>query len=283
MAGSWRREMRRPSAGGVLAVATVLPALVVAGWLLAGLPLLMLGVFGPLPVTLLAVVVVAVLCRVVLPRVTRAASAGGWQLAGVLGVAVASGVFNAVFHSEQLVVRRDPATYAQYTTWIAQHGSLPIPRQEWAFGGAAGLVFRSVGFYDYGGAVVPQFMPGPPMLYAGFEWAGALFAGPAVLGALAVLTVAGAAGRLVGWRWAPLAAGAFAVSLPILYTSRTTFSEIPSLILLVGALALSAELLRRPTGGAGRRGSRGCCSGWRSWCGSTGCATCCRSSRSPGC
>ena len=42
-----------------------------------------------------------------------------------------------------------------------------------------------------------------------------------------------------------MAALAFAVSLPILYTSRTTFSEIPSLILLFGGLALVHDALSR--------------------------------------
>ena len=78
----------------------------------------------------------------------------------------------------------------------------------------------------------------------------ALLVTPAVLGALAVLTFAGLVARLAGARWAPLAALAFAVCLPILYTSRTTFSEIPSLILLFGGADPGP---RRP---ARRRGSQ---------------------------
>ncbi|GAA0927523.1 hypothetical protein [Nonomuraea longicatena] len=259
MAPFWLDETRRPSAGRVLAVASLLPALLVAGWLLAGLPLLMLGLFRPLPVTLLAAAFTAVLAWMVVRDGSGRGSsrdaarplswsvalrwplcdATPWQTVGVLAAALASGVFNALLHSEQLIVRRDPATYAQYTTWIAEHGSLPIPRQEWAFGGPdPGLEFLSVGFYDHGGAVVPQFMPGAPMLHSAAAWLGGLMIGPAVLGALAVLTVGGLAARLAGGRWAPLAALTFAVSLPILYTSRTTFSEIPSLILLFGGLIL---------------------------------------------
>jgi hypothetical protein len=253
MAPSWLDETRRPPAGRVLAVVSLLPALMVGGWLLAGLPLLMLGLFRPLPVTLLAAAFTGLLAWAALrggalreaapPRFSWvtwpfcAATRG--QTFGVLAVALGSGVFNGLLHSEQLIVRRDPATYAQYTAWIAGHGSLPIPRQEWAFGGPdPGLEFLSVGFYDHGGAVVPQFMPGAPMLHSAAAWLGGLMVGPAVLGALAVLTVGGLAARLAGGRWAPLAALAFAVSLPILYTSRTTFSEIPSLILLFGGLIL---------------------------------------------
>ncbi|NUP03679.1 MAG: hypothetical protein HOW59_37730 [Nonomuraea sp.] len=243
--------MERDRSGRVLAVLSVSPALVLAGWLLAGLPLLLAGRFAPVPALLLGVPAAALLCW----AGTRGTLSGGgpgqaigataWQVAGVVGVAAASGVLNVVMHAEQLVVRRDPATYAQYAAWIAGHGSLPVPDRAEAFGGAdpSLLAFDSVGTYPVDGGVLPQFMPGPPMVFAIGDWLGAPFAVPAVLGALAVLTVAGVAGRLAGGRWALLAAAAFAVSLPVLYTSRTTFSEIPSLILLFGGLALTQDAI----------------------------------------
>ncbi|WP_043620712.1 hypothetical protein [Nonomuraea candida] len=241
-------ELDRP--GRVLAALSVLPALAVAGWLLAGLPLLLLGRFAPAPAALLGLPVIALLCWAGtrrLPGVTAAP----WQVAGVVAVALGSGVFNLVMHSEQLAVRRDPATYAQYAAWIAGHGSLPIPTQAEAFGGPdPALDFAGVGFYAVDGGVVPQFMPGPPLLFAIGNWLGAPFAVPAVLGALAVLTVAGVTARLAGSRWAVVAAGAFAVCMPILYTSRTTFSEIPSLILLFGGLALTHDALTSPAASA---------------------------------
>ncbi|MBB6555401.1 glycosyltransferase family 39 protein [Nonomuraea rubra] len=268
-------ELDRP--GRVLATLSVLPALAVAGWLLAGLPLLLLGRFAPLPATLLGLPLAALLCwagtrklgeshapdetpsggavrgggaQVMVARtagsVLGRVRAATWQVAGVVGVAVASGVFNAIMHSEQIAVRRDPATYTQYAAWIATHGGLPIPTQTEAFGGPdPALVFESVGFYAVDGGVVPQFMPGPPMLFAIGHWLGVPYLVPAVLGALAVLTVAGVVARLAGVRWAVVGAAAFAVSLPILYTSRTTFSEIPSLILLFGGLALAYDALAR--------------------------------------
>ncbi|WP_433373499.1 hypothetical protein [Streptosporangium sp. CA-115845] len=237
-----RRPSTGPSAGKVLAVVSVVPALVLAGWLLAGLPLLLLGWFRPLAAVLLGLPAAALLCRYGLRRLPETIPATAWQVTGVIAVALASGVFNGLFRSEQLIVRRDPATYAQYGIWLARHGSLPVPFQEQAFGGLdPALHFDSVGFYGFDGAVVPQFMPGAPMLHAVGAWLGdvaGLLLVPPVLGAAAVLVLAGVVARLVGARWAPLAALVFAVSLPILYTSRTTFSEIPSLILLFGGLAL---------------------------------------------
>ncbi|MFI7616372.1 hypothetical protein ACIBP6_34625 [Nonomuraea terrae] len=237
--------------GRILAAITVLPALAVAGWLLAGLPLLMLGRFGAVPVALLGVAAAAVLGVLGTRRLGKVVEATSPQVAGLVAVAVASGVFNGVMYSEQVAIRRDPATYTQYAAWIAAHGSLPIPPQAEAFGGPdRWLDFVSIGFYDVNGSVLPQFMPGSPMLFAIGHWLGAPFVMPAVLGGLAVLTVAGVVARLVGARWAVVAAVAVAVSQPVLYTSRTTFSEIPSLILLFGGLALAYDAL---TGTSGRR------------------------------
>lgn len=259
---------RGPVAGGGLAVVSVLPALLLAGWLLAGLPLLLLGWFTPMVAVLVGLPVMAGVCwwglrgafearsLATSGRLRRggsrsAARGGRWSLAGVLGVAGASAVFNGVFHSEQLIVRRDPATYAQYTIWLAEHGSLPIPRRDAAFGGPdPGLIFASSGFYDFQGAVVPQFMPGPALVFTIGHWLGGIpgmLLAPPVLGAFAVLTVAGVAARLIGVRWAPLAALIFAVSLPVLYTSRTTFSEILSLILFFGGLSLLLDARSRST------------------------------------
>ncbi|MBO3745092.1 hypothetical protein J5X84_03360 [Streptosporangiaceae bacterium NEAU-GS5] len=247
MVGRHFDRARRPSAGGVLAVVSAVPALAVAGWLLAGLPLLLLGWFGPLPMAVTGLAAIALLCVYGLGRLPETVEAGASQTAAVVAIAVASGVFNGFFRGEQLIVRRDPATYAQYAIWIAEHGSLPIPYGD--FGGAdPALRFDSMGFYDYHGAVVPQFMAGPPILHAAGHWLGGvpgLLLAPPVLGALAVLVVAGTAARLAGGRWAPLAALLFAVCQPILYTSRTTFSEIPSVILLFGGLSLLLDARAR--------------------------------------
>ncbi|GAA4222158.1 hypothetical protein FHR32_004166 [Streptosporangium album] len=249
---------RRPTAGRVLAVLSVVPALVLAGWLLAGLSLLLFGWFRPLAALPLGLVIAAVLCRYGLRRLPETVEATAWQTSGVVAVALASGIFNGLLHSEQLIVRRDPATYAQYALWLAGHGSLPIPYQQAAFGGPdSALRFDSAGFYNSGGAIVPQFMPGAPLIDALGHWVGGLsglLLVPPVLGALAVLVLAGVVARMVGARWAPLAALVFAVSLPILYTSRTTFSEIPSMILLFGGLALLHDAqvrLRSGTTGLG--------------------------------
>ncbi|RBQ17100.1 hypothetical protein DP939_26815 [Spongiactinospora rosea] len=236
----------------MLAVGSAAPALALAGWLTAALPLLLAGRFTPVFALLTGVPLAVLACWAGVRRASAPIEARPWHVVAVFAVAIGSGVFNALLHAEQLIVRRDPATYALSAAWVAEHGSLPIPYQDAAFGGTdPALIFESVGFFDHQGAVVPQFVAGPSLIYAIGHWAGGvtgLLLTPAVLGSLAVLTVAGAAARLIGGRWAPLAALAFAVSLPILYTSRTTFSEIPSLIMIFGGVIL---FLDATSGGSG--------------------------------
>ena len=64
-----------------------------------------------------------------------------------------------------------------------------------------------------------------------------------VLGALAVLTFGGLAGRLAGPQWAPPAALILAVTLPEQYTSRSAFTEPLAQLLLLGGLCLVADSL----------------------------------------
>jgi len=174
---------------------------------------------------------------------------------GVLAVAVGFGIDQLVYHSEFIIVMRDPASYIQFGNWIAHHGSLPIPQDRAAFGGAhPGLHFDSFAFYQVGDTVVPQFMAGLPMILAGGFWIGgvalAAAMGP-VLGALAVLTFGGLAARLVGPRWAPLAALVLAISLPELFTSRSAYSEPLVQILFLGGFCLVIDSLG--TDGIGSR------------------------------
>jgi hypothetical protein len=154
---------------------------------------------------------------------------------------------------------RDPASYFQFAEWISRHGSLPIPQDRAAFGGAhsSSFEFASFAYYQVGSSVVPQFMAGLPMVLAGAMWAGganaALVAAP-VLGAAALLTFGGLVARLVGPRWAPLAVLALALSMPEQFTSRSNYSEPLTQILFLGGLCLVIDSLNRNRAGAGRVG-----------------------------
>jgi hypothetical protein len=245
---------------------TVLPALVVLPFLLTSFLLLLIGYFKPIPVIVLWLALTAAVVPYVwrrIPSVTGAANWGTaheglatptprWVLWSLVAIAVAFGAFQAVFHSQFVIVQLDAASYMQFANWISHHGSLPIPQDSAAFGGhPVGLTYASAAFYQVGNSIQPQFMAGLPMLLSLGFWAGgfraALFLGP-VLGALGVFTFGGLVARLVGPRWAPLAALAIAITIPEAYVSRNTYSEPLAQLLFLGALSLWIDAQRTDRG-----------------------------------
>src|SRR5215831_10786314 len=258
------RDVGSATAGRLLGRLSVLPALVVMAWLLAGLPLLLAGRFTPVLMLVISVPLAVVLVYLGL-RWTPGRWAGGlpvagpgpartpwWAVAGVVVVAAAFGAHQLIYHSQQIIVQIDPGSYVQFGAWIAQHGSLPIPQSRPAFGGTHHLLhFASAAFFQVGQGVVPQFMAGLPMVLAAGFWAGGTGAAVAMaplLGACAVLTFGGLAARLAGPRWAPLAALVLAVSLPEQLTSRSTYSEPLAQILFLGGLCLVIDALQDEAG-----------------------------------
>ena len=273
-----RQPAAEDTAGRLLGRLSVLPALLVMAWLLAGLPLLLAGEFKPVPMLVVSVPLAVILVLLGLrwtpglswiPGRWPGAMPGGtpedkgtperartpwWTVAGVIVIAAAFGVDQAIYHTQQILVMRDPASYLNFGYWIAHHGSLPIPQSRAAFGAShVGLSFDSPAFYQVGKTIVPQFMAGLPMVLAPAMWAGGLAAaigmGP-VLGACGLLAFGGLAARLVGPRWAPVATLLLAVSLPDEFTGRATYSEPLAQILFLGGLCLVIDALDRDGTGA---------------------------------
>ena len=242
-------------AGGLFGAITVVPALLATAWLLLSLPLLLAGRLSALPLAFMFFPLAAGLCYVAL-RQRPVAWPGfrgehkpvpSWSVAATAAVAGGFAVWQIAARSQQIIVLRDPAIYLQTGYWIAHHGSLPIPYSAEAFGGAhPGLTFASAGFYPTGSGLAPQFMSGLPLVLAAAIWLGGVPAALVItplIGACAVLSFGGLAGRLVGARWAPAAAAALALSLPEQYTSRSTFSEPLAQVLLFGGLCLLIDAL----------------------------------------
>jgi hypothetical protein len=245
----------RRAAGRLFGAVTVVPALLAAAWLLPGLPLLLAGRISAPPLVFMFSPLAVGLCYFAL-RQQPAAWPGfrgdaktvpWWAVAATAAVAAGFAVWQIAERSQQVIVLRDPAAYLQVASWIARHGSLPIPPQADAFGGAhPGLTFASAGYYPAGAGLVPQFMTGLPLVLAAAIWLGgvpaALVLNP-LIGACAVLSFGGLAARLIGARWAPVAAAALALSLPEQYTSRGTFGEPLAQVLLFGGLCLLIDAL----------------------------------------
>ncbi|MGH3272908.1 MAG: hypothetical protein ACRDNZ_01100, partial [Streptosporangiaceae bacterium] len=274
--GTGDQAMPRDTAGILLRRLSVAPALVAAAWLLIGLPLLLVGAFTAVLMLVLAVPLAAALVTAGLrwtpgsgPTALPFPSAGGagpgrtpwWAVAAIIAIAIAFGADQLAFHSQNIIVMRDPASYINFGNWISRHGSLPIPQDRAAFGGTHGaLTFASFAFYQVGGHLVPQFMAGLPLVLSGFFWAGGLataVAANALLGALGVLAVGGLAARLAGPRWAALAALVLAFSLPEQFTSRQTYSEPLAQVLFLGGLCLVIDSLSADGAGARIAASRG--------------------------
>ncbi|HEY2280381.1 MAG TPA: hypothetical protein VGI00_18645, partial [Streptosporangiaceae bacterium] len=168
-----------------------------------------------------------------------------WALIATLVVVAGFTIWQLAENSQQVIVLRDPATYLQFAYWIAHQGTTHIPQSLAAFDGShPGMTFSSLGFFQSGTMVVPQFMAGLPMMLALGVWAGgpltAIAMAP-IIGGCAILAFAGLVGRLAGGRWAPAAALVLAVSLPQQYTSRTTFSETLAQVMLFGGLCMLAD------------------------------------------
>ncbi|HEX3513886.1 MAG TPA: hypothetical protein VHT26_07800 [Trebonia sp.] len=254
------------AAGLLLGRLTALPVLVLLPFMLTSFPLLLVGYFKPVPVIVLWLALTALIVPYLwrrIPSVTGAADWGTtrpgrakptprWVLWSLVAVSVAFGIFNAAYHSQFVIDEYDAASYMQFANWISQHGTTIIAENSQFFGGhPASITFASAAFFQVDGHVVPQFMAGLPMVLSLGFWAGgmrlALFWAP-VLGALGVFTFGGLVARLVGPRWAPFAALALGVTIPMQYVSRDTWSEPLALIFLVGGLSLWIDSQRTDRG-----------------------------------
>jgi hypothetical protein len=256
----------RDSAGLLLGRLTALPALLFLSFMLISFPLLLVGYFKPVPVIAGWLVLAALLVPYAWRRVPSVTGAGIWGTSGqgeakptprwtlwsLVAVSAGFGVFNAVFHSQFVIVEYDAASYMQFASWISQHGTTVITENAQAFGGhPASITYASAAFFQVDGHVVPQFMAGLPMVLSLGFWTGgmrlAAFGAP-VIGALAVFTFGGLAARLIGPRWAPFAALAIGVTIPMQYVSRDTWSEPLALIFLLAGLSLWIDSQRTDRG-----------------------------------
>ncbi|MDX6285641.1 MAG: hypothetical protein QOG53_1126 [Frankiales bacterium] len=225
---------------------TTVPALALAGWLIASLPLLLANSLNPLPTIVLAAAVTTALVGVVWRA--HPGNLGHSSVALGLTVAIAGGFAALAWSSssDDVVVRRDPGVYAQTADWLSDHGSLPIPAHADAFGDVAGLTYSSPGFYQQGNPpeLTPQFMTGTALAMTPAGWANGLRGithANAIIGAFALLAVAGLAARLVGPWASPVAAMTLLCVYPVLHQAQSAYSEPAAQLLMFGGLSLLVD------------------------------------------
>ena len=214
-----------------------------AGLSLPTMVLLITGEFHTWLTIVLGVVAAVAVCLVVGPD-RRTVSR--FEVVSTVVAVVGAGfwvVVNAMLSSQDIVVSRDPATYANTSQWLAQHASLPIPTAAGIFHGVPGLLDASLGFQAVagGGAVDPQ---GNHLVIALVALVGGVFGSTALLkancllGGLALLAFFGLLKRFVGPGWALFGMVVLGGSMPMLHFSRSVFTEPFTLAMVMGGLSL---------------------------------------------
>src|SRR5262249_42154654 len=213
-----------------------------AGFALPAMVLLLAGHFSPgwvLPAGIAGAVIAVAVCGAGPEHVERRALR--YTLIAI-GLVLAGCVVNSFFSAENVFAHRDPATYNLAGRWLMDHPQLGIPVQPDIFGSPAGGSGSSAGFGQSGPAQL--YAQGNHLLPALLAVTGWLFGTTALLkanvtfGALALLAFFGLARRVVDEPLALVAMVALAVSMPLIFVSRDTYSEPLALLFLVGGLGL---------------------------------------------
>lgn len=184
-----------------------------------------------------------------------------WTAALLVVVSVGAGLWTAATHSEQVLPRRDAASYLQSAVSMAQTHRRVVPVDAASVGGAEvlaidGITLASPAFYEVGDAadpaIQPQFVIGPSAIWSLGVWlggpAGALLL-PALMSALGILGLGLLTARIGAPRWSPLAAAGVALLFPVLHTARATYSEPLAMVTLGGGLLALVIAARQGTRG----------------------------------
>lgn len=234
----------------------------VAGFSIGPMVLVLAGHFDRWPVLLtgtLGAVVAAVACGLRDGRSDQARAAKWaaalprpnprsdlWCTVAVLAFVVVWVLLNVRYTAENLYATRDPATYDIAARWLMDHPSLHIWIHPEVFGPPAGYTSESPGFSDVHeplatGHLYAQGNHLMPALAAVVGWVagvGGMFRANLVIGAFALLALFVLARRVVGSPIALVVTAAMAVSMPMIYVSRDTYSEPLMMLFLIGGVAM---------------------------------------------
>jgi hypothetical protein len=227
----------------------------VAAWGGVGLVLADRGWYRPwlaLPIGLAAWLVLLWLGRSALRAPGRSDASAQVGAAGACVLSVSVGIWNALHASQHVLTDRDPAVYNNAGRWIAAHGTLLASTRQGPF--ATGPFDVSApGLYPVPNQrpLVFQFAHLLPALLAEARAIGGdrlMFRAVPLLGTIALLAFYVVASRVLRAPLAALAATAcLAFTMPQVFFSRDSYSEIPSQVLFFTALWLFADerMLRR--------------------------------------
>ncbi|WP_404384235.1 hypothetical protein LL946_01945 [Knoellia locipacati] len=188
-----------------------------------------------------------------------------WTAALLAAVSIGAGIWTAATHSEQVLPRRDSASYLQTAISMAETHRRVVPVDAASAGGPEvlgieGITLSSPAFYEVGSdeepSVQPQFVIGPGAIWSLGVWlggpSGAMLL-PALASAIGILAMGLLTARFGAPRWSPVAAAGVALLFPVLHTARSTYSEpLATITLAGGLLALSVAARRSARGEIGR-------------------------------
>lgn len=158
--------------------------------------------------------------------------------------------FNSFYTSQHLFTNRDPGVYAVTATWLTKQNNLELKSSD-SFGEVAGVESFSGGF-----STDPrddsQVAAQGAHLFSGLLGLGGRIVGnvhmfrlSVVFGGLALIAIYGFARQLMKPIWALVVVGAVALSLPLIYFSRDTYTEPLAATFTFGGLALVIEAQKR--------------------------------------
>lgn len=166
----------------------------------------------------------------------------------VINLVVVAGIvlwiaFNIFFTAQHLFTNRDPGVYAVTGVWLVKQDNLDLDSTN-IFGQVSGISTSSGGFvqgnsnpnriHAQGAHLLPVFL-GLSGRIAGIR---TIFKVNVLLGGIALLAFYGFARTVIKPRWGALATLTLAISLPMLYFSRDTYTEPLTLMFTFAGLAL---------------------------------------------
>jgi hypothetical protein len=200
-------------------------------------------------VSLLLTLVIAALAMPVVARAMTAIEAvdrsrAGHVAATVLLVFIAALLLYGVRHIGQpVIIRIDPGSYASTARFLDREGEIKFDPRSAELEAIPGIRYGGLAVYDEpDGTLEPQFTHGPSVVMAtAFALGGssALFSTSAVMGSVAMLAIYLAITCVVRSRTLAVAATlGMAISAPMIYVTRATFSEPFVLVVIAMAIAL---------------------------------------------
>lgn len=212
----------------------------VGGFAVGPMLLMVSGQFSPGAATVVGLLGAALACWLCGAPDEPRTTADLWLTAAAIVVALGWFAYNVRFVAQDVYATRDPAAYTISGRWLVDHGSLQINARPDVFGHPAGGLIETGSYAKVTDDVVNgqgiHLLPVLLGVTGGLFGTTAMLATNTAITALALIVFFGMVRRVAGAGWALVAMAAYAVSMPIVYVGRDSYTESLTLLFLTGAL-----------------------------------------------